>query len=104
MGGWKRSVDFKTGKWRRLGEFYGPEFAEEQTDGDGDAWLVNTVEASAAEPEMKTVTVNGQQLAMVVDTGSPVSLVSAETARQLGLLQLLDPCDLRLTSFTVDVR
>ncbi|KAF0298314.1 hypothetical protein FJT64_004326 [Amphibalanus amphitrite] len=33
---------------------------EEQTDGDGDAWLVNTVEASAAEPEMKTVTVNGQ--------------------------------------------
>ncbi|KAF0310296.1 hypothetical protein FJT64_018673 [Amphibalanus amphitrite] len=30
---------------------------EEQTDGDSDAWLVNTVEASAAEPEMKTVTV-----------------------------------------------
>ncbi|XP_043244647.1 uncharacterized protein K02A2.6-like [Amphibalanus amphitrite] len=76
---------------------------EEQTDGDGDAWLVNTVEASAAEPKMKTVTVNGQQLAMVVDTGSPVSLVSAETARQLGLLQLLDPCDLRLTSFTGQV-
>ncbi|KAF0312248.1 DNA-binding protein HEXBP [Amphibalanus amphitrite] len=83
---------------------------DEQTDGDGDAWLVssvdgdawlvNSVEASAAEPEMKTVTVNGQQLAMVVDTGSPVSLVSAETARQRGLLQLLDPCDLRLTSFT----
>ena len=83
---------------------------EEQTDGDGDAWLVssvggdawlvNSVEASAAEPEMKTVTVNGQQLTMVVDTGSPVSLVSAETARQRGLLQLLDPCDLRLTSFT----
>ncbi|XP_043205454.1 uncharacterized protein K02A2.6-like [Amphibalanus amphitrite] len=71
---------------------------EEQTDGDGDAWLVNTVEASAAEPEMKTV-----MLAMVVDTGSPVSLVSAETARQLGLLQLLDPCDLRLTSFTGQV-
>ncbi|KAF0289155.1 hypothetical protein FJT64_012514 [Amphibalanus amphitrite] len=86
---------------------------EEQTDGDGDAWLVssvggdawlvNSVEASAAEPEMKTVTVNGQQLAMVVDTGSPVTLVSAETARQLGLLQLLDPCDLRLTSFTGQV-
>ncbi|XP_043243059.1 uncharacterized protein K02A2.6-like [Amphibalanus amphitrite] len=83
---------------------------EEQTDGDGDAWLVssvggdawlvNSVEASAAEPEMKTVTVNGQQLAMVMDTGSPVSLVSAETARQRGLLQQLDPCDLRLTSFT----
>ncbi|KAF0290350.1 hypothetical protein FJT64_011438 [Amphibalanus amphitrite] len=83
---------------------------EEQTNGDGDAWLVssvdgdawlvNSVEASAAEPEMKTVTVNGQQLTMVVDTGSPVSLVSAETARQRGLLQQLDPCDLRLTSFT----
>ncbi|KAF0311532.1 DNA-binding protein HEXBP [Amphibalanus amphitrite] len=83
---------------------------DEQTDGDGDAWLVssvggdawlvNSVEASAAEPEMKTVTVNGQQLTMVVDTGSPVSLVSAETARQRGLLQQLDPCDLRLTSFT----
>ncbi|KAF0305641.1 DNA-binding protein HEXBP [Amphibalanus amphitrite] len=83
---------------------------EEQTDGDGDAWLVssvggdawlvNSVEARAAEPEMKTVTVNGQQLAMVMDTGSPVSLVSAETARQRGLLQQLDPCDLRLTSFT----
>ncbi|KAF0292797.1 hypothetical protein FJT64_009271 [Amphibalanus amphitrite] len=86
---------------------------KEQTDGDGDAWLVssvggdawlvNSVEASAAEPEMKTVTVNGQQLTMVVDTGSPVSLVSAETARQRGLLQLLDPCDLRLTSFTGQV-
>lgn len=52
---------------------------------------------------MKTVTGNGQRLAMVVDTGSPVSLVSAETARQRGLQQLLDPCELRLTSFTGQV-
>ena len=66
-----------------------------------DSWLVSSVNLSSADSS--TVVVDGVPLSMIVDTGSPVSLISAETARQRRLLELLEPSALRLTSFTGQV-
>ncbi|KAF0291476.1 hypothetical protein FJT64_010396 [Amphibalanus amphitrite] len=64
-------------------------------DGDQADWQVSAVQPAAAE--WATVRVNGQELTMLIDTGSPVTIISAETHIP-GLT--LRPSELRLTSFT----
>ena len=64
-------------------------------DGDQADWQVSAVQPAAAE--WATVRVNGQELTMLIDTGSPVTIISAETHIP-GLT--LRPSKLHLTSFT----
>ena len=68
---------------------------EETGPDDEDLWRVNTIQPAAAE--WAQVKVNGHQLTMLVDTGSPVTIISADT-HVPGLK--LQPSQLRLTSFT----
>ncbi|XP_043227190.1 uncharacterized protein K02A2.6-like [Amphibalanus amphitrite] len=64
-------------------------------DGDQADWQVSAVQPAAAE--WATVRVNGQEFTMLIDTGSPVTIISAETHIP-GLT--LRPSELHLTSFT----
>ncbi|KAF0292843.1 hypothetical protein FJT64_009215 [Amphibalanus amphitrite] len=64
-------------------------------DGDQADWQVSAVQPAAAE--WATARVNGQEFTMLIDTGSPVTIISAETHIP-GLT--LRPSELHLTSFT----
>lgn len=64
-------------------------------DSDQADWQVSAVQPAAAE--WAQVKVNGQEMTMLIDTGSPVTIVCAETHIP-GLK--LRPSELHLTSFT----
>ena len=66
----------------------------EDTAQDTAAWCVHTISPAAAA--YATPVVNGRRVSMLVDTGSPVTLISSDFFPEL----TLGPTSLQLTSFT----